>query len=370
MSLPLVAVVVGTRPEAIKLSSVILELRRRGLPYRVVLTGQHIELATAALREFGIAPDADLAVGHEEQQPLDVIASVLRTLPPVLADTGATWVMVQGDTTSALAGALVAHHLSLRTAHVEAGLRTGDLRAPWPEEANRQLIDALADLHLAPTESAKANLAREGHVATVTGNTGVDAARMAATRPASARFHELMGQVGSHRLVLVTAHRRESHGPGVRNIVAAVGEIAALANIRCLVLEHPNPAVRNAFASLRDAVILSPPLGFTDTIHLVQRAELVLTDSGGIAEETTTFGVPTVILRDQTERTEALTAGAVLAGTDPTAIVEATRRLLADPPPRIQRTVFGDGHAASRTVDALLEVDHDLRSVVTAGGQP
>lgn len=363
----LFAILVGTRPEAIKIAPVVRELRQRGLYCNVISSGQHGSLAAEALADFGITADIDLHVMTTNQEPIQVLARVLAKLRPVLKRLRPDWLLVQGDTTTALAGALVAHHLGVRLAHVEAGLRTHNLCAPFPEEANRRLVDAISELCFAPTETAVTNLRREniGHDRIVlTGNTIVDAVIYTADRPSTPRFEDISRQIRGRRLVLVTTHRRENFGQPLNNVLLSVRDLASehKRNVRFVVTVHPNPAVSGPIRKLlhnQPGVLLVAPLDHRTFVQLLRRSWLVLTDSGGVQEEAPTFGVPVLILREATERPEAIDFGsAQIVGTDGERIEIAVRALLYAP--RQRRSMvrgsnpFGDGHAAIRIVDALL----------------
>ena len=359
--------VVGTRPEAIKLAPVILELEeRRGTGCSVCVTGQHRELADDVLELFGIRPDHDLDLMTHDQSMSSVAAGVLTGVEPLLRKLEPDWVVVQGDTTTAMAGALAAFHAGVPVAHVEAGLRTGNLSAPFPEELNRRVVTMTAGLHLAPTPRAAANLRREGVAdadIVVTGNTVVDAL-LHVTRlpfdPCGTPLRDVPLDDGA--LVLLTAHRRESFGEPLRHVFGAVRALVEhyRGAVRVVYPVHPNPAVRDATAMLGgvDHVHLTPPVDYLSLVHLMRRSTLILTDSGGIQEEAPSLSVPVLVLRDRSERPEAVEAGfARIVGTDGARILAAACRLLDDPSAReaMRGTTnpYGDGHAGRRVVDAL-----------------
>jgi UDP-N-acetylglucosamine 2-epimerase (non-hydrolysing) len=376
--------VIGTRPEAIKLAPVIRELRRRTrvrpdppvetsleppVETKVCVTAQHREMLDQVLSLFEIVPDHDLDVMVEGQTPADVAAAVLGKLEPVLRAERPDWVVVQGDTTTVAAASLGAYYARRRVAHVEAGLRTHDKWQPFPEEMNRRIAAVLADLHLCPTERARQNLLREGVPAdrvVVTGNPVIDALRWTAALPCEDALCPAGGDghAVAPRLILVTAHRRESFGAPFERICHALRDIAARYRdgVHLVYPVHPNPSVREPASRLLGDVpniTLLPPLDYLRLVHLMKRAYLVLTDSGGIQEEAPGLGKPVLVLREVTERPEAVEAGtAKVVGTDRARIVAETARLLEEPAEyeRMARAVnpYGDGHAAERIVDALL----------------
>ncbi len=368
--------VLGTRPEAIKMAPVLRELARCSGEIRsvVCVTAQHRELLDQALALFDIRPDHDLNAMAPGQSLAELAARILAGLDPLIRSTGPDWVVAQGDTTTVLAAALAARHARVRFAHVEAGLRTGDLSNPYPEEMNRRVADGLADLCFAPTRRARANLLAEGVAperVLVTGNTGIDALLWVAELPAGdpskpgAGPGPLAGLPADRRIVTVTAHRRESFGEPLREICLAVADLAGefvARGFHFVVPMHLNPAARGPVGELLSGipgVSLLEPLGYADAVRLLKRSALVLTDSGGIQEEAPALGVPVLVLRDVTERPEGVEAGAVrLAGRTRSGIREAARRLLLDPGELAAMAVphfpYGDGHAAGRIVGALL----------------
>lgn len=347
-------VVVGTRPEAIKLAPVVLAVRAAGAAVRLCATGQHQTLAADALSWFGLAPD--LGLGPHPADLDGLCGSLLTGIGAALAAERPDRVIVQGDTISALAGALAAHHHCLPVAHVEAGLRTGDLAAPWPEEGNRRLIAALADLHFAPTAGAAAALRAENVPAAairVTGNTGIDALRWMRERRAAPA-----PRADRRKLILVTCHRRESFGPGLARIAEALRTIAARPDVLIALPLHPNPAVRAALGGLAGIRLLTP-LAYPEFVQWLAAAHIVLTDSGGVQEEAPALGVPVLVLRDTTERPEGIAAGtARLVGTCTRRIVAETCRLLDDPTAHAAmsraHSPYGDGQAAQRIAAALV----------------
>lgn len=360
--------VLGTRPEAIKLAPVILQLRRRhdeagDVEVAVCTTAQHRELLDEGLRPFGIVPDHDLDVMRPDQHPAQVAAAVLERLPEVIQREQPTWVVVQGDTATAAAAALTAFYCGVRVAHVEAGLRTSDKWRPYPEELSRRVITTVADLHFAPSERARDALVRE-HVAdedvVVTGNPVVDAVRYVLAHHAASGVFE----TSAARKVLVTMHRRESFGEPLERMCRAVRTVAEAQGdaVEIVLPVHPNPTVSDTVRRVLGDVAnvsLIDPVDYVSMIHTLAASDLVLTDSGGIQEEACALGVPALVLRDETERPEGIEAGCLeLVGTDADRIVERATAHLAgssvssrDPG---EQTPFGDGHAAERIVDALV----------------
>lgn len=363
-----VLTILGTRPEAIKLAPVIQQLERHpGVLSRVCVTAQHREMLDPFLKLFGIVPDYDLDIMQPGQTLFDVTTRVLAGVKGVLEAEGPDFVLVQGDTTTAFAAALAAFYLKTAVGHVEAGLRTEDKYNPFPEEMNRRLVTHLADLHFAPTERAKANLLAEAirdEAIFVTGNTVVDALLMILERTKDQDHLRGLPIDPSRKLILVTAHRRESFGVGLANICQALVRIARHApDVEIVYPVHLNPNVRSTvMRELRgvERVHLIEPLDYVAFVHLMNRAYLILTDSGGIQEEAPSLGKPVLVMRDTTERPEAIEAGtARLVGTEPDAIVHETLRLLRDEDgyARMANVLnpFGDGHAAGRIVDALMK---------------
>jgi len=363
MPQPTVLAVFGTRPEAIKLAPVVRALEAGpSLGVRVVATGQHRAMLDQVLAVFGIAPDHDLDVMVPGQTLPELTSRLLPPLDRVIAAEAPAAVLVQGDTTTAFAAALAAFYRRVPVGHVEAGLRTHDRYAPFPEEINRRLIGDLASWHFAPTERARDALLREGVPegdVLVTGNTVVDALRhVLATTEAGMPAIPEEGQ----RLVLVTAHRRENFGRPFEALCRAVRRIAdGHPDVDVCFPVHPNPNVREPVRRIlagHPRVRLLEPLDYVAFAHLLARADLVLTDSGGIQEEAPTLGKPVLVMRDATERPEAVEAGVVeLVGTDEERIVAAAARLLDDPLAyaRMARAVspYGDGRASERIVAFL-----------------
>jgi UDP-N-acetylglucosamine 2-epimerase (non-hydrolysing) len=371
---PTVAVVFGTRPEAIKLATVIRALRAEPrLRTAVCVTGQHRQMLDQILATFDITPDADLGLMEPGQTLAGLTARAVTELDRFLLACRPHLLLVQGDTTTSFVAALTAFYHRIPVGHVEAGLRTGNLYSPWPEEANRVLVTRLAALHFPPTAAARDNLLREGVPPGriyLTGNTVIDALLYTVQQieqdpPAiSGLPPEVMS--GSDRLVLITGHRRENFGPSFEAICRAVAELARrFPDVRFVYPVHLNPNVREPVGRLlRPAelanVHLLDPLPYREFIALFRRATVVLSDSGGVQEEAPSLGKPVLLMRDTTERPEAVEVGAVkLVGTDFERIVGETTRLLTDPAAyRAMATApnpYGDGRAAGRIVRACVE---------------
>jgi UDP-N-acetylglucosamine 2-epimerase (non-hydrolysing) len=352
-----ILLVVGTRPEAIKLAPVVRRLRQEPDRFEAVLcaTAQHREMLDQVLEVFGLEPDVDLDLMRPGQSPNEVASRVFAALDPLLARTAPDWLLVQGDTTTAMCAAVAAFHRRVRVGHVEAGLRTGDFQHPFPEEMNRRVVDLVADAYFAPTARAARALASEGVEEAkihLTGNTVVDALLEIARRE---------GDEPETDTVLITAHRRESFGPPLAAIVRAIARLArAFPRTRFLHVVHPNPNVLAAVRANEGLanVELLEPLDYRGLVRLLRASRLVLTDSGGIQEEAPTFGKPVLVLREKTERPEGVEAGlAKLVGTDEETIVAEASRLLSDASARRRMTEganpYGDGRAARRIADAL-----------------
>ena len=344
---------------------------RTGIESRVCVTAQHRDMLDRVLSLFAITADYDLDVMREDQDLTHVTQAVLGGLGGILDDFGPDRVLVHGDTTTTLAASLAAFYRKIPVAHVEAGLRTGDMGAPWPEEMNRKLTDALADLHFAPTEGAARNLRREGigeDRIVVTGNTVIDAllhvvgllgSDDALGAAQEARFPFLDPE---RRLILVTGHRRESFGAGLERICAALARLGAHEDIQIVYPVHLNPNVKapvHRALGGRPGIHLVEPLDYLAFVFLMDRAYLIITDSGGIQEEAPSLGKPVLVMRTVTERPEAVAAGTVnLVGTDTQAIVGACETLLADRAAYQSMSrahnPYGDGKASARIVKELL----------------
>lgn len=365
-----IATIFGTRPEAIKLAPLCFEAHERGVQNLVVVTGQHRDLLDRALGDFGIRPDHDLNVMRPNQDLFHTTSAVLVGLRDILRDSRPDYVVVQGDTTTCFAGGLAAFYEKIPVVHVEAGLRTGERYSPFPEEMNRRMAAVLADLHFAPTNGARANLLKEGVSADdirVTGNTGIDALHWI-LKHKSADFERSLppsaAKAAGGRFVLLTTHRRESFGGPMLEALSAVRDMCqALPDMHVIFPVHPNPNVRSQVSQVLqgvDRVHLVDPLDYVTFSHLMARATLVVTDSGGVQEEAPSVSRPVVVLRDSTERPEGVEAGvAVLAGTRRERVFAVLMQLLADPVAYGAMTgkpsPYGDGQASRRILDAMQE---------------
>ena len=374
-----ISVVLGTRPEAIKLAPVILALRKEGaVQCRVCVTAQHREMLDQVLTVFDIQPDTDLDLMRPGQTLAELTCRALQTLDEYCKAEKPDLILVQGDTTTVLAGALAAFYNGIPIGHVEAGLRTKNLLAPWPEEANRVLTTHLTALHFVPTTVSRDNLLAEGiapETIFVTGNTVIDALQLAVRKielspppiPGLAP-HLMNGRIGVP-LVLITGHRRESFGPKLESICIAIRDLAArFSETQFVYPVHLNPNVRKTVTDVLGAghtagignIHLIEPLPYLPFVALMQRATLILTDSGGIQEEAPSLGKPVLVTRDTTERPEALATGTVkLVGSDTAKIVGEVSRLLTDrsyyQAMATVQTPYGDGRATGRILDAIYE---------------
>lgn len=363
--------VFGTRPEAIKMAPLVKALETAGgIESRVCVTAQHREMLDQVLALFDIRPDFDLDLMRPGQDLFDITSQVLMGLRDVLRQTRPERVLVHGDTTTTLAASLAAFYEKIPVAHVEAGLRTGNIYSPWPEEINRRVAGAIADLHFAPTPKARDNLLREGakpEGVIVTGNTVVDAllsvsARLDQDKALAAEVESSLPPVDpSRRLILVTGHRRESFGGGFERICTALARLAEREDVQIIYPVHLNPNVQQPVRRLlgsREAVSLVAPMDYLPFVALMKKAHIILTDSGGIQEEGPSLGKPVLVMRDTTERPEAVEAGTVrLVGTDVERIVGETTRLLDDAEAYMAMSrahnPYGDGAACRRIVEKL-----------------
>lgn len=375
-----VLTVFGTRPEAIKMAPVVKALAAHpNIRPLLCLTGQHRDMLAGVLAFFGLTADHDLSIMKPGQDLVHITTAVLSRLQPVLAAERPDWVLVHGDTTSAMAASLAAFYAGCRIGHVEAGLRTGDLQRPWPEEMNRSVIDRIADRLFAPTESAQANLLNENVAAeriAVTGNTVIDA--LLAVRDALEGNAALRRSIAADlaflddasRLILVTGHRRESFGQGFEQICAGLRRIAQRGDVEIVYPVHLNPSVQGPVRRILGGlpnVHLIEPLDYVPFVYLMMRSHIILTDSGGIQEEAPSLGKPVLVMRDVTERPEAVTAGTVaLVGADQDRIYTGVAELL-DEPGRYAafaraHNPYGDGLASLRIRDSLLGDTPALRA--------
>jgi len=366
-----VLTVIGTRPEAIKMAPVVHELKRHAhrIDSKVCVTGQHREMLDPMLELFGIDPSFDLDVMRPGQSMADVTCAVLTGMTSILQKERPDWVLVQGDTTTVMATSMAAYWQKINVGHVEAGLRTFDKYAPFPEEVNRRMAGVIADVHFAPTRWAALNLHREGvpgENVKITGNTVIDALQDVAGRTYDPSGTQLgaLGLRDDERTVLVTAHRQENFGDGMHRICAAVRELAERhGDVRFVYPVHFNPKARAAaFEHLADLpnVSLIDPLDYEPLVWLLKRSHLVITDSGGLQEEAAGMNTPVLVLRETTERPEGVEAGiARLVGTNHAEIVDVADRLLQDDRAHaVMADVpcpYGDGRAARRIVATLMD---------------
>jgi len=374
--------IIGTRPEAVKMAPVVQALRAApNVDAPVCVTAQHREMLDQVLNLFAITPEFDLNLMQPDQSLAALTAAIFTHLDPVLAKHKPDWILVQGDTTTVMAASLLAYYHRIRIGHVEAGLRTHNKWEPFPEEINRRVAGVAADLHFAPTEWARQNLLRE-NVPTasihVTGNPVIDALQSVAAMPPTPEVTALLERVGLPaqaqpegrsypRLVLITAHRRENFGEPLEQICAAIKELAEIYgdSLHLVYPVHLNPHVQEPVHRLLGNVpnvTLLPPLDYLPMVHLMKRAHLVLTDSGGLQEEAPGLGVPVLVLRAVTERPEGVQAGTVrLVGTRAHRIVNEVCALLDDPHAHAvmaqAANPYGDGKAAGRIVQAILDAD-------------
>jgi len=366
-------VIFGTRPEAIKMAPIIKELKSRETEFEAIIctTAQHRYLQDQVLKVFNIKTDIDLNLMKPDQMPHEVTSWVLSGIYKTIADKRPDYVLVQGDTTTAFATALAAFYLHRKIGHLEAGLRTYRKETPFPEEANRRMISSLADYHFAPTEHARNNLIKEGYnpeTIFVTGNTVIDALFWALNinpekNPLVADLEKISSE-GS--IILVTAHRRESFGHGFKDICIGLKKIAEkYPHYKIVYPVHLNPNVQKPVYSILGNLInvyLIPPLEYILFVHLMKRAQFIISDSGGIQEEATALGKPVLLMRDVTERPEAIEAGICkLVGTNPACIAAEASILIENQKEYLKaskvKNIFGDGMAAKRVVDTFLKIE-------------
>lgn len=372
----------GTRPEAIKMAPLIKEVEKSaGLQARVCVTAQHRQMLDQVLRIFNIEPDYDLDIMTSNQSLFDITSRVVSGLQKILADEKPALVVVQGDTTTTFAGALAAYYTRTSVAHVEAGLRTGNKFAPFPEEINRRLTSVITDIHLPPTEWARDNLLKEGvdpSTVYVTGNTVIDALFYVVDglRKSSPHFERLFDGIDfNKRMVLITGHRRENFGEGFINICEAIRELAQnKPDVEFVYPVHFNPNVRGPVNKILNGITnvhIIEPLDYEPFVYAMDRSHIILTDSGGVQEEAPSLGKPVLVMRDTTERPEALKAGTVrLVGTDRKKIVGGVTKLLDDAGEYSSMSrahnPYGDGKASQRIV-RIFEENLQKSSAAKAG---
>jgi UDP-N-acetylglucosamine 2-epimerase (non-hydrolysing) len=362
--------VFGTRPEAIKMATVVKALAGADeIDARVCVTGQHREMLDQVLSLFSIVPDYDLAVMRPGQSLGEITSSVLSALDAVLSDFRPDLVLVHGDTTTTLAASLAAYYRQTPVGHVEAGLRTGNIYSPWPEEINRKVATAVCELHFAPTDQSRVNLLNENvphDRIVVTGNTVIDALHdvvrlIQSDSKLEARLAAQFGLSDDRRTILVTGHRRESFGDGFERICAALARLAERPDVEIVYPVHLNPNVKGPVETLLGGfgnIRLLPPQDYLPFVYLMSRADLIITDSGGVQEEAPSLGKPVLVMRDTTERPEAVEAGTVrLVGTDAALIVSSVTSLLDDrrayEAMSFAHNPYGDGKAAGRILAAI-----------------
>lgn len=360
-----VMVVFGTRPEAIKMAPLVLELQKQSETFETitVVTAQHRQMLDQVLETFRIQPDYDLDIMGKNQSLLDITAKILEKFDPVVKEVQPDMILVHGDTTTTFAASLVAFYNQVRIGHVEAGLRTFDKYSPFPEEMNRQMTDNLADLYFAPTSESKANLLMEHHPESsifITGNTAIDALRLTVQED---YHHQVLDQLDPQKkLVLVTMHRRENQGQPMRAVFAALREMVdAHPELEVVYPVHLSPAVQEAAKEIlgdHDRIHLIAPLDVFDFHNLASRSYFIMSDSGGVQEEAPSLGKPVLVLRDTTERPEGVKAGTLkLVGTDPERVKEEMTALLTDhdlyQKMASARNPYGDGKASERIVQAI-----------------
>jgi UDP-N-acetylglucosamine 2-epimerase (non-hydrolysing) len=361
--------VLGTRPEAIKLAPLLKACeRRRDIEPFVCSTGQHREMLAQVTSYFGLQVDLDLGLMQPNQTLAGLSARCLEGVDRVLADRQPDCVIAQGDTTTVMAASLAAFYRRIPFVHVEAGLRTGNMQSPWPEELNRRIAGLTTAVHCAPTRRAAQNLLEEGtpaHTVHITGNTVVDALLWAVDRERSrgSAWQDKYAKLGDRRMVLITGHRRENFGQGFEDICRSIRDLAEqFAEVEFVYPVHLNPNVQQPVRRILGEIAnvhLTAPAAYPEFVWLMDRCTLILTDSGGVQEEAPSLRKPVLVMRDTTERPEAVEAGAVeLVGTSPDAIVAGVARLLTDPVEyakrQLDRNPYGDGRAAERIVDLVV----------------
>ncbi|GAA0289415.1 UDP-N-acetylglucosamine 2-epimerase (non-hydrolyzing) [Gracilibacillus halotolerans] len=360
-----VMTIFGTRPEAIKMAPLVLELKKRPEQFEaiVTVTAQHRQMLDQVLKIFDITPDYDLNIMKERQTLAQITTRALEGLDQVMKETEPDIVLVHGDTTTTFAASLAAYYNQIAIGHVEAGLRTWNKYSPFPEEMNRQLTGVMADLHLSPTDKSKQNLLNENkkeNTIFVTGNTAIDALSTTVSEEYS---HPILEKVGDKRLVLMTAHRRENLGENMKQMFRAIKRLVDThEDIHVVYPVHLNPVVQETAKDIlgnNDQVSLIEPLDVVDFHNFASRANIILTDSGGVQEEAPSLGVPVLVLRDTTERPEGIEAGTLkLAGTEEDNIFNLANQLLTDEKEHEKMAhasnPYGDGKASERIADAIL----------------
>ncbi len=350
-----IIIIIGTRPEAIKTAILIKKLQdeyKEIFQYKLILTGQHDTMLNQVLGFFKIEPDYDLKVMKINQQLSELTAKIVTCIDPILKKEKPDIVLVQGDTTTAFAGALVSFYNHILVGHIEAGLRTFDKHQPFPEEVNRQLITNIADFHFAPTEQNRNNLLSENILEKtihVTGNTIVDALLVIKNK---------YSVTSNDKIVLITAHRRENFGSGIRNICDAIAELASkLPKYQFIYPVHKNPNIYNVVHEKLDGynnIKLSEPLDYFNFIKLLMKSKIILTDSGGVQEEATTLGIPTIVLRNVTERPEGVDSNILkIVGTNKQKIIDSTLTLLKSDEICISTDIYGNGTASEKILQIL-----------------
>ena len=360
-----VMVVFGTRPEAVKMAPLVLELQKHSdsIETITVVTAQHRQMLDQVLETFSIEPHYDLDIMGKNQTLLDITGKILEKFDPIVKQERPDMILVHGDTTTTFAASLVAFYNQVRIGHVEAGLRTFDKYSPFPEEMNRQMTDNLADLYFAPTSESKENLLKENHpesAIVITGNTAIDALKLTVQ---SDYYHKVLDQLEpDKKLVLVTMHRRENQGQPMRNVFTALREMVDLhQEIEVVYPVHLSPVVQEAAKDIlagHNRIHLIEPLDVLDFHNLASRSYFIMTDSGGVQEEAPSLGKPVLVLRDTTERPEGVRAGTLkLVGTDPVCVKEAMTELLTDETVYRQMSQapnpYGDGRASERIVQSI-----------------
>lgn len=358
--------VFGTRPEAIKIAPVVRLLRQTpGTESRVCVTAQHRQMLDQVLALFQIQPDYDLDLMRDNQSLAQISAAIFTHLDPVLIDFKPDWVLVVGDTATVVTTSLLAYYRRIKVGHIEAGLRTHNKWHPFPEELNRRIATVIADLHFAPTEWSKRNLLREGideKNIVITGNPVIDAMNLVLKQEEPQEIGSLLDRLGTRKLILVTAHRRENFGKPFENICHAIKQLATREDVEIVYPVHLNPNVQEPVRRILKGmprITLLPPLEYRPMVHLMKHAKLLITDSGGLQEEAPSLGIPVLVLRETTERPEGIEAGTLkLVGTETNRIIREAEHLLDDPVAHAEMAKavnpYGDGHAAERIIHALV----------------